>query len=1175
MDKTTSALVSIIIPVYKTTWFDETLACAIAQDYPNCEIIVSDDSPFGEPAKIVEQWRAKSRHPVSYHRNQPALGDIGNYEKCFQLSQGKYVKLFSDDDLLTPDCVSKLVAAIEADDDIRIATSRRQRVNAKGVREEDILATACPARQNIVIHGLDLFGFQAQGPLNFIGEPCSVLLYREDINALMGEPDSWYKIDGQTMHFLEDLTFYSKILRKGHLAWLSETLSFFRISRNQKSEQGRAQDPRAQSSHDIFTCHAEKLAKELSIVPARGVRIAPLHSPQDFVFSDLRRLLASSLKESHFDRWLGARTILPVQRRLIDDFIHSAKLHSAITVIIDGRDVSIDRVTETYNTLTESCFSGLTIEVVVLGDEIPEGARAISLKDKTFIAALNESIAQSNTDWLICVTAGTTFYASGLAALETTLNQTGELLAIYCDETGFIDGHKISAKFRPDFNLDYLLSSPSNMAHHWIWRRELLNVVNGFTEQFPQAFELELALKVIESQGFNSIGHLAEPLLNAAGQLEPHSDEADVIRHHLMNRGYSQAEVVLTEKSTWRLIYSHPNVPRVSLIILAERNVASLMTCVMSLIEKTSWLNYELIIVVNHDVTAEANDWLDSVVAVDKDRVRVQRYAGDQNFAIRANAGASQAQGEYLVIIDSSLAFIDPTWLNALMNHAQRPEVGCVGGKQIYADGTVSHAGYVLGLNGVAGDAFLGCNDQHKGLMSRLHSDQNYSAVSGDFITVRREIFTSLKGFDESLGMLSDVDFCLRLREAGYLTVWTPYAKVLRSTRSGNSDETAIKFDKLNTIDAEEDRLYDRWLPLIANDPTYNPHLSLSSNQFNVCPDSLLSWRPLGWKPLPIVLPHMGDFAGCGYYRIIKPFESMRDNAIVDGKLSETLLSTPYLERFKPDSVIFQRQLTPEFHEWAKKMTRHSRVFKVFELDDYLPNIPLKNHHRRDFGSETFKLLRKSIGFMDRFVVSTQPLAEAFAGIHSDIVVRENNLSMDWWGGLTSLRGQGKKPRVGWAGGSSHTGDLEMIFDVVKAFSDEVEWIFLGMCPQKLRPYISEFHIGVDIERYPAKLASLNLDLALAPVEDNMFNICKSNLRLLEYGACGVPVICSDVECYRGTLPVTRVRNRFKDWNDAIRMHLNDPQTSGQMGEALKEMVMSDYTLNRERTEHWAQAWLP
>ncbi|MFB9087066.1 glycosyltransferase [Erwinia tracheiphila] len=129
------------------------------------------------------------------------------------------------------------------------------------------------------------------------------------------------------------------------------------------------------------------------------------------------------------------------------------------------------------------------------------------------------------------------------------------------------------------------------------------------------------------------------------------------------------------------------------------------------------------------------------------------------------------------------------------------------------------------------------------------------------------------------------------------------------------------------------------------------------------------------------------------------------------------------------------------------------------------------------------------------------------------------------------------------------------------------------MCPHKLRPYIHELHYGVDIEIYPATLAALNLDLALAPVEDNIFNACKSNLRLMEYGACGVPVICSDVECYRGDLPVTRVRNRFKDWCDAIRRHLNDMDATARMGDELQSRLRRDWMLSGDNVTEWLKAW--
>ena len=113
------------------------------------------------------------------------------------------------------------------------------------------------------------------------------------------------------------------------------------------------------------------------------------------------------------------------------------------------------------------------------------------------------------------------------------------------------------------------------------------------------------------------------------------------------------------------------------------------------------------------------------------------------------------------------------------------------------------------------------------------------------------------------------------------------------------------------------------------------------------------------------------------------------------------------------------------------------------------------------------------------------------------------------------------------------------------------------------------------IDLYPAALANLDLDLALAPVEQNLFNECKSNLRLLEYGACGFPVICSDLVCYRGTLPVTRVKNRFKDWVDAIRMHISDLDASARMGDELRRQVLGDWMLNGANLEAWRASWLP
>lgn len=160
-------------------------------------------------------------------------------------------------------------------------------------------------------------------------------------------------------------------------------------------------------------------------------------------------------------------------------------------------------------------------------------------------------------------------------------------------------------------------------------------------------------------------------------------------------------------------------------------------------------------------------------------------------------------------------------------------------------------------------------------------------------------------------------------------------------------------------------------------------------------------------------------------------------------------------------------------------------------------------------------------------------------------------------------------------GGTSHSGDLEIIAEVVRELADEVEWVFFGMCPQALRPFIHEYHPGVSLQAYPAKLASLNLDLALAPLEFHIFNDCKSNLRLLEYGACGYPTVCSDTAAYRGNLPCSRVySNSTQEWLEVIRTHLNDPAASYRMGDALREQVMRDFILQGENLRHWQRGWL-
>ena len=278
----------------------------------------------------------------------------------------------------------------------------------------------------------------------------------------------------------------------------------------------------------------------------------------------------------------------------------------------------------------------------------------------------------------------------------------------------------------------------------------------------------------------------------------------------------------------------------------------------------------------------------------------------------------------------------------------------------------------------------------------------------------------------------------------------------------------------------------------------------------------------------------------------------------------------------EPDTILLQRQVDPSQLELMERYIRHSKAFRVYEIDDLITNIPIRSIRKQHFveQKDLHKRFRKGISMCDRFIVSTDFLADAYKGYINDIRVVPNYIERARWGGLEPARLRLAKPRVGWAGSITHDGDLAVIVDVVKATSKEVDWVFLGMCPEEIRPYVAEFQHGVNLEEYPAKLASLDLDLAVAPLEDVPFNHGKSHLRLLEYGVLGYPVICTDITPYRGDYPVTRVANRFKDWVEAIRSHVADRDELARRGDVLRDYINANWILE-DHIDAWAEAWLP
>lgn len=1148
----TGPLVSIVIPAYKAEFFHQALASACAQTYPHIEIVVRDDCPTLDVGQAVEALQRQSPFEIRYYRNPIQRGETPNAVDCIREASGKYLKFLHDDDMLEPDCIAELVQAMEANPQVALASSRRLRIDEQGDVLPDIFQTAFPFATDVILNGAELTSFLVDNTLNFIGEPSCYMCRREDL--LVYNEHDLTALNGCVIYWVGDLALAVKILQGGDLAFLQRPLCRFRVSALQFSQSGREMVGIGDRGHEDFRRSIRELGWYVPAELPRLISVAPLSQPQAVERVDLLALMGQAFAARQAaevtQRWIAHRTPSPIQQRFINQHLAEAGPAPLIEIIV--LDPSGDR-TRLKRTLTS---------IDRLKTRYP-AIQALVLNDIHFI---NPMIEQSDAAWVMLAQAGDEFTEGGLTVTGLELLGGPDIRAVYGDALLRKPDGSLSTGMRPDFNLDYLLSFPLAMERHWLFRREVLLAAGGFDPAFAQALEFELVLRLITQGGMVGFGHVHEPWVIAeAPVLRDNPAQRAAIEEHLRLRGYEKPQVKSAVPGQYQIDYGHAWQPLVSVVVSLHDDVASVQRCVMSLFEHTTYARYELLIVDNGSRLPASRSWLQAMEKMAPGRIRVVSAAERLAHSAAMNLGAAQAQGEYLLFVRAAVAFVQPQWLDEMLNHALRQEVAIVGAKAVTGEGRVTHAGLILGLNGVAATAFDGEPLDAAGYLGRLQVEQNYSAVSDLCLMVRKSVFDEVGGFDALTftEQGADVDLCLRIAALGYLTVWTPRAVLLYGEQPLHYSASAQR------------AMFERWLPLLARDPAYNLNFALHERSSFDLVDARINWRPLGWRPLPVVMAIPADPYGAGHYRIIQPFNALKAAGKVEGMLCGALMQPADLARYTPDSIILQRPVTEGQLPLLQDMKAWSRAFKVFELDDYLPNLPLKSVHRGNFGKDVLRTIRRGLDCVDRFVVSTEPLAQAFKGMHPDIRVVPNRLDPLSWGDLpVSRRRAGAKPRVGWVGGTGHDGDLALIFDLVKALAGEVDWVFLGGVPAAMRPYAALFHPGVDLHLYPDKIASLHLDLALAPLEQNLFNECKSNLRVLEYGICGYPVICSDIAPYRGGLPVTLVRNRYKDWLDAIRAHLADLDATARRGDELREVVRRDWMLDERGLAQWGEAWL-
>ncbi|MFT0531225.1 glycosyltransferase [Castellaniella hirudinis] len=799
-----------------------------------------------------------------------------------------------------------------------------------------------------------------------------------------------------------------------------------------------------------------------------------------------------------------------------------------------------------------------------------------------WVRRLSDRIMQGQSpDFLWVLYAGDRLVPHATLTVTEYFMRQPDPLVWYVDEVVLRSGMSPSLALKCDFNADLLCSYPY-VGRSLIVSSRAVQMMGGLDEKNTDLALVDFLWRVVEQNGRAMVGHVPEALQYStvdptewAGAADVVDQAVDVTRSH-----FSRIKVDVNVNPKYdtgisRVDYRLLTKPMVSVILSVNTKRSSLQGFLEKFKKNTTYTCYELLIV---DCSEDRIDMTNLLLGLENpwaNRIRFLKCPYIPDPAAAGNFSAAQAWGDVLLFFGDDVCFSDDVhldWLDRLLGLALRPDVGLVGTRFDRLDGkAVDQCGQVLGLNHGVGAGFRGVSSHDSGYMNRLISQHNVSALDVSCLMIRKAVFDELGGFDAEAFPTHyyDSDLCLKAAQAGYLLALEPDTGLLR--------ESKIEFwsmgDMQRAVPDNEHlvRLRKRWLPQLAQDPSYHPSFGKFSPGFCLSREASRLNVPLPGRPLPVVLAAHADWQGSGHYRILDPFKSMVNESRVDGGLGIGCFDLIDAARIRPDVIVLQGAWANDNVLIQVQRYRELKDVKiVLEFDDYLPNIPTRSISRIMMFPSAIKKMHDLMSYVDWVVVSTPMLALEYADYHSDIRIAMNGLCPTRWRDLSSRRKAGKKMRVGWACSSGYAVDLAPIHSVISDLQDEVDWVFLG---DKLDGVSCEFHPKVPMDRYPEKLASLNLDLAVVPLRDNPYNRCKSNFNILELGACGIPVICTDIEAYRDNLPVVRVPNQYEDWMKAIRFYLSDPDAMAQAGDDLRDFVMKNWMLEGSFLDQWVKAW--
>lgn len=560
--------------------------------------------------------------------------------------------------------------------------------------------------------------------------------------------------------------------------------------------------------------------------------------------------------QASYPNWLARNEVLDIEAMTqeIATFHYQPKISIAMPVYnVEEKwlRLCIDSILNQVYTNWELCMADDAStdpnvkKILTEYQQLDERIRVVFREQNGHISeATNSALAIATGEFVALLDNDDELAINAFYEVVKVLNENPELDLIYSDEDKIdMDGNRSDPAFKPDWSPDLLLGT-NYISHLGVYRRSILEEIGGFRKGYEGSQDYDLVLRFTEKTTKERIKHIPKvlyywrmlPTSTAVDQgSKGYAFEAGLraVQDALVRRGINGHATHGAANGLYDVYYDIESEKLVSIIIPTKNGYKDVQRCVSSIIEKTTYQNYEIIMADNGSTDPKMHELYAKFEQQLPGRFFVESIDIPFNFSTINNRAAKKAHGEYLLFLNNDTEVITENWLTLMVSFAQQERIGCVGAKLLYPNNTVQHAGVILGLGGVAGHGHYGYPHGDLGYFGRLAINVNYSAVTAACLLMKKADFDAVGGFEEAFTVaFNDVDLCLKVQALGRDNVWLHEAELyhFESQTRGYDD----KGKKKKRFEQEKVMMEEKWGPLIENDPFYNPNLTRDIPNFSL-----------------------------------------------------------------------------------------------------------------------------------------------------------------------------------------------------------------------------------------------------------------------------------------------------------------------------------------------------